>query len=84
MTSAEIYAFLTICEEMSISKAAAKLFISQASLSSKIKTLENELGYTLFLRGKGQRKIILTDEGRQFFCKFIFGGPKHNGFPILK
>jgi len=32
-----------------------------------LKTLENELGYTLFLRGKGQRKIILTDEGRQFF-----------------
>ena len=68
MTSAEIYAFLTICEEMSISKAAEKLFISQSSLSSKIQTLEKELGYTLFLRGKGQRRIVLTDEGRQFFA----------------
>lgn len=68
MTTAEINAFLTICEEMSISKAADKLFISQSSLSSKIKTLETELGYTLFFRGKGQRKIVLTDKGRQFFA----------------
>ena len=41
MTNAEIEAFLTICEYGSISKAAEKLFISQSSLSTKIKTLEN-------------------------------------------
>lgn len=43
MTNAEIEAFLTICEYGSISKAAEKLFISQSSLSTKIKTLENKM-----------------------------------------
>lgn len=56
MTNAEINAFIAICDEMNISKAAEKLFISQSSLSTRIKTLERELGYSLFVRGKGQRK----------------------------
>ena len=66
MTNAEIYAFIAVCEEMNISKAAEKLFISQSSLSTRIKTLETELGYRLLTRGKGQRKIILTNEGQAF------------------
>ena len=66
MTNAEIEAFLTICEYGSISKAAEKLFISQSSLSTKIKTLENKIGCSLFVRGKGVRGIHLTDEGRRF------------------
>lgn len=44
MTNAEIYAYIAVCEEMNISKAAGKLFISQSSLSTMLKTLENELG----------------------------------------
>ena len=44
MTTAEIDAFIAICQEMSISKAAERLYISQSSLSTKIKTLEKELG----------------------------------------
>lgn len=67
MTNAEINAFIAICDEMNISKAAEKLFISQSSLSTRIKTLERELGYSLFVRGKGQRKIVLTSEGEQFY-----------------
>ena len=63
MTNAEIYAFIAIHEEMNISKAAEKLFISQSSLSTRIKILERELGYQLFFRGKGQRKLTLTSEG---------------------
>ena len=66
MTNAEIEAFLTICEYGSISKAAEKLFISQSSLSTKIKTLENKMGCALFVRGKGLRGIHLTEEGRRF------------------
>ena len=66
MTNAEVYAFIAICEEMNISRAAEKLFISQSSLSTRIKTLESELGYRLFSRGKGQRSITLTPEGKDF------------------
>ncbi|MFR2966653.1 MAG: LysR family transcriptional regulator [Anaerovoracaceae bacterium] len=63
MTNAEIYAFIAIHEEMNISKAAEKLFISQSSLSTRIKILERELGYQLFFRGKGQRKLTPSDRG---------------------
>jgi DNA-binding transcriptional LysR family regulator len=42
--------FITVCEEKNISKAAARLFISQQGLSSSIKQLEESLGMDLFLR----------------------------------
>lgn len=67
MTTAEIEAFLAICEAQSVSKAAERLFISQSSLSTKIKTLEKELGCTLLVRGKGQRTLSLTEAGQRFY-----------------
>jgi len=67
MTSAEIYAFIAVCREKSITKAAERLYISQSSLSTKIKTLEKELGYDLIIRGRGQRELTLTDEGKEFY-----------------
>lgn len=67
MTISEINAFVTICQEMSISKAAERLYISQSSLSTKVKILEKKLGYDLFIRGRGQRSIALTDEGKEFY-----------------
>lgn len=67
MTNAEISAFLAICDGMNISKAAEKLFISQSSLSTRIKALEKELGCTLLVRGRGQHKIMLTDAGAKFY-----------------
>lgn len=67
MTNSEINAFVVVCKEMSISKAAEKLFISQSSLSTKMKTLEKELGYPLFERGRGKRSIKLTSEGMAFY-----------------
>ena len=62
----EILAFLEICRCKSISKAAEKLFISQSSLSTKIRILERKLGYSLFIRGKGSRSVMLTDKGEKF------------------
>ncbi|MBR5516601.1 MAG: LysR family transcriptional regulator [Firmicutes bacterium] len=67
MTNSEISAFIAVCKDMSISRAAEKLFISQSSLSTKIKTLEDELGYSLFKRGRGQRTLKLTAEGESFY-----------------
>lgn len=60
-------AFLTVCRSKSISRAAEELFLSQSSLSVRIKSLENELGTTLFLRKKGQREIALTASGKEFY-----------------
>ncbi len=53
--------FLTIAREQNITKAARVLHISQPSLSRQIKSLEDELGKTLIIRGK--RNISLTDDG---------------------
>lgn len=53
--------FLAITEEKNISKAADSLYITQPTLSRQMMELEEELGKTLFIRGK--RKISLTEEG---------------------
>ena len=66
MTNAEIEAFIAVCEYKNISKAADKFYISQSSLSTKIKTLEEKIGCPLFTRSKGSRNITLTEEGHKF------------------
>jgi DNA-binding transcriptional LysR family regulator len=71
MTNLEIEAFLVLCKHKNISKAAAELFISQSSLSERLKTLENKLNCMLFLRGKGIREITLTPEGHTFHALAI-------------
>lgn len=54
--------FLTVAEEKNITHAAQKLNISQPPLSRQLAQLEQELGVTLFIRGK--RHIQLTEEGK--------------------
>lgn len=56
--------FLAIAREQSIVKAAQSLHLSQPTLSTQIKNLEEELGKQLLIRGtKGSRKVTLTEEG---------------------
>ncbi len=56
--------FLAIAREQSIVHAAESLHLSQPTLSTQIKNLEQELGKQLFIRGsKGTRKVTLTEEG---------------------
>ncbi len=66
MTSLEIEAFLTVQRTGSVTKAAELLYISQSSLSTRLRTLERELGYSLFIRGRGTQAMQLTPEGKQF------------------
>ena len=66
MTHSEIEAFFEIMKSGSISRAAQNLFVTQPALSRRIQTLENELGYDLFQRKKGQRSIELTAKGEAF------------------
>lgn len=56
--------FLAIAREQSIVRAAESLHLSQPTLSTQIKNMEEELGKQLLIRGtKGSRKITLTEEG---------------------
>ena len=57
--------FVTIAEELNITKAADKLCMSQPPLSSQIKALEEELDTVLFIRGK--RHIQLTESGKLLY-----------------
>lgn len=66
MTRLELEAFFEIIKAGSISSAAESLYVTQPALSRRIKTLEDELGYLLFSRKKGQRNIELTEKGAAF------------------
>ena len=56
--------FLAVAREQSISAAAQSLHLSQPTLSTQLKALEQELGRQLLIRGtKGSRKVTLTEEG---------------------
>ena len=63
----QIRYFLTIAETGTFSRAAERLYLSQPSLSTGIKKLEQELGVTLFERGG--RRSVLTVAGRSFLEK---------------
>ena len=53
--------FVAIAEEGSFTRAAARLHIAQQSLSEQVRTLEAQLGATLFERSS--RGVTLTDVG---------------------
>lgn len=56
--------FLAVAREQSIVKAAKSLHLSQPTLSTQIRAMEEELGKQLLVRGtKGSKKVTLTEEG---------------------
>lgn len=55
--------FITISELGSLSRAAERLHIAQPSLSRQVRLLEEELGVTLFVRGR--RGMQLTEAGKE-------------------
>ena len=56
--------FLAVAREQSILRVAESLHLSQPTLSTQIKNMDEELGKQLLIRGtKGSRKITLTEEG---------------------
>jgi DNA-binding transcriptional LysR family regulator len=67
MDLSQVRYFLTIAETGNFSRAAERLYLSQPSLSTSIKKLEQELGVALFERGG--RRTVLTTAGRSFHRK---------------
>lgn len=61
----QITYFLAIAEERSISRAAARLHLSQPSLSSFLTKLEGSLGVKLFLR-RQNKSLELTEAGEAY------------------
>lgn len=58
---------MTIIKYGSISAASDRLFVTQPALSRRIRSLEEELGYELFERGRGVRSVRLTAAGGEFY-----------------
>jgi DNA-binding transcriptional LysR family regulator len=62
----QVETFRAVAEELSFSRAAAKLGYVQSSVSAQVSTLERELGVPLFDRLG--RKIALTNAGEVMFA----------------
>ena len=66
MTQQGIEVFLAVAKLGSISAAAQALYITQPAVSRHLRTLEEDLGCALVTRGRGQRRVELTSQGRDF------------------
>ena len=60
-------AFEASARHLSFTRAAEELFVTQAAVSHQIKSLEDFLGVQLFIRKN--RKLLLTDEGQEYWPK---------------
>jgi LysR family hydrogen peroxide-inducible transcriptional activator len=67
MTLQELRYAVALARERHFGRAAAACFVSQPSLSTAIRHLEDELGVTLFERTRGE--IVITDIGRQVLAQ---------------
>ena len=66
MNLADIETFLTIVSTGSITKTAELLFLSQPTVSHRLRSLEEELGFSLIVRKKGLKQVDLTPKGTDF------------------
>lgn len=66
MNFSDVELFLMIVRTQSITKASELLFLSQPTVSQRLRALEEELGYPLLLRSKGLKRIELTPQGTEF------------------
>lgn len=77
MTNPDIETFFAVLQHGTLSAAAEALYISQPTLTARMQALEGEVGAELFHRGKGQRRICLTDAGERFLPPVRPAGEPH-------
>lgn len=72
MNSQQLQCFIYTAERLNFTKAAEALFLSVPTVTHHIKSLEEELGTTLFYRNS--RVVKLTEQGEKFYfdAKDIF------------
>lgn len=64
----ELYkVFYYVAKNSSISRAANEMMISQPAISKSIKTLEEQVGTSLFIRKRDG--VILSEAGKLFMIK---------------
>lgn len=66
MNQADIETFLMLVKTRNITKTAESLYVSQPTISHRLKLLEEELGVPLLIRKKGYKKVELTPKGEEF------------------
>ena len=64
MNTMQLSCFVEVAAQLSFSKAAEALHVSQPTVSHQIKALEDELGCALLVRST--RTVLLTDDGLAF------------------
>lgn len=65
MTLTQIKYFLVVAECLNFTKAAEQVFVTQQVISKQIKHIEEEIGFSLFVRDK--RNVKLTDGGQMLY-----------------
>ncbi len=66
MNQVDIETFLMLVRTRNITKTAESLFVSQPTVSHRLKLLEEELDVPLLIRKKGYKKVELTPKGEEF------------------
>ena len=64
MNTRQLEYFLAVATELSFTRAAEKLYVSQTAVTKQIRNIEEQLGVKLFERTK--KKVVLTPAGRVF------------------
>ena len=62
----DLETYLAAADTLNLTKAADNLFVSQSTVTHRLKRMEDELQYKLFIRQKGKRNIELTIRGEEF------------------
>jgi DNA-binding transcriptional LysR family regulator len=66
MNGTDMRIFLEVKNTRNLTKAAENLYLSQSTISCRLKALEQEMEVRLIERHKGQKNISLTPEGEDF------------------
>ena len=66
MNREDLQLFMTIFEEQNLLRAAELLYLSPSTAGSRLRAMEEELGFELFERKKGVKAAIATPKGVEF------------------